>query len=99
MQQTQTLKDHRWSNLRDPNARTGRGYAYTYLCAVMAVVAENIRRIVTGVTQVLEDPGKPSSPKQRARRRRDSLGQRLPRRTGYAASRAARERTLDPAEE
>lgn len=83
------IKGQRWANLGDPAARTGRGYAYTYLCAVMAVFAENIRRIITGISNTHSE--KSTTPKERARRRRDSLGDRLPRRTGYAAARRKQE--------
>ena len=37
-----TLKDTWASNLDDPKNRPGRGYAYTYLVAALAVVATNL---------------------------------------------------------
>ncbi|MBL3685373.1 hypothetical protein D3248_00135 [Leucobacter zeae] len=72
------LKDHRTENLGDKNARTGRGYAYTYLVATLAVVSANIRRTITGITKV-NSAAVNCAPKRRARRRFDSQGQRLAR--------------------
>jgi hypothetical protein len=70
------LKNHRAENLGDKKARTGRGYAYTYLVATLAVVSANIRRTITGIVKV--NAGTTDcSPKQRARRRLDSQGRRL----------------------
>ncbi|MBC9926959.1 hypothetical protein [Leucobacter sp. cx-169] len=70
------LKDHRTENLGDPKARTGRGFAYNYLAAIMATVSSNIRRIIVGITK-LHTTDANGEPKKRARKRRDSTGQRL----------------------
>ncbi len=69
-----TLKDAWATNLGDKKSRTGRGYAYTYLIAALAVVATNIQRIITGITNVIADA---SGTKRRASRRKDSTGQPL----------------------
>lgn len=53
-----SLKGHRWANLGDAEARTGRGHAYTFFTAMIATVAENLRRIVTGIRAVLEEAPK-----------------------------------------
>ena len=69
-----TLKDAWATNLGDKKSRTGRGYAYTYLVAALAVVATNIQRIITGIkNNIAETSGR----KTRARRRKNSVGQPL----------------------
>lgn len=72
------LKDSRNIRLGDEAARPGRGYANQFLAAMIATVASNIRRIITGITNV-NTLNKDGKPKQRARKRRDSTGNRLSR--------------------
>lgn len=71
-----TLKDQAASNIGDKAARPARGFAYTYLTAMVAVVSTNMRRIITGIKNCHRLKG--SKPKlTRARRRFDSSGHRL----------------------
>lgn len=69
-----TLKDAWATNLGDKKSRTGRGYAYTYLVAALAVVATNIQRIITGIKNLAV---KASGKKRRVSRRKNSSGQPL----------------------
>lgn len=78
------IKTNDEENIGSARARTGRGFAYNYLSMIIAVVATNIRRIITGITRLntFDNDGKP---KQRARKRRDSSGYRLTHITGTRA--------------
>lgn len=69
-----TLNDAWATNLGDKKSRPGRGYAYAYLVAALAVVAPNIQRIITSIKNVTAGT---SSKKRRAHRRKDSSGQPL----------------------
>lgn len=48
------LKLHNGADLGNPAARTGRGFAYTYLCAIAGVVATNLIRIGQGIKDLIE---------------------------------------------
>lgn len=47
------LKLHNGADLGNPAARTGRGFAYTYLCAIAGVVATNLIRIGQGIKDLI----------------------------------------------
>ncbi|MRG60701.1 hypothetical protein GE115_12595 [Agromyces sp. CFH 90414] len=64
-------------DIEEPDLRSGRGYAFTYLATALAVVAENLLRIRSFFQADAERQG---APKTRARRRKDPQGNSLPRR-------------------
>ncbi|MFC9559870.1 hypothetical protein [Agromyces sp. NPDC056965] len=71
------LKKSTKFNIEDPDLRSGRGYAFTYLATALAVVAENVLRIKSFFKA---DAKRQDAPKTRARRRLDPQGNPLPRR-------------------
>ncbi|MHA3723591.1 hypothetical protein ACXR2T_06900 [Leucobacter sp. HY1910] len=50
-------------------SRAGRGFAYIYLIATLAVVATNIQRVITGIKNIAT---KASGKKRRMSRRKNS---------------------------
>lgn len=90
-----TLKSTGAGNLRNPDSRSARGYAYTFLCATIGVAAENIRRIITGITKLTLGKTKRSKV-PRARRRRNSLGERLEQQTKTLAKKKNRKQKSGP---
>ncbi|MFB6611816.1 hypothetical protein ACFCVO_15915 [Agromyces sp. NPDC056379] len=64
-------------DIEEPDLRSGRGYAFTYLASALAVVADNIHRIRSFFHA---DAERTDAPKTRARRRKDANGSPLPRR-------------------
>ncbi|MDR5691819.1 hypothetical protein [Agromyces indicus] len=67
-------------NIADPDQRSGRGYAFTYLSVALVVVADNIHRIRVFFHAEAKRADDASKPKTRARRRKDANGNPLPRR-------------------
>lgn len=67
-------------NIADPDQRSGRGYAFTYLSVALAVVADNIHRIRAFFYAEAQRADDAAKPKTRARRRKDANGTPLPRR-------------------
>ncbi|GAA3663334.1 hypothetical protein [Microbacterium marinilacus] len=59
------LKDGRFTDLGDPKKRAGRGYAFQFLASSMAVVASNIRRIVTALRREAREATTPKTRKPR----------------------------------
>ncbi len=64
-------------DIEEPDLRSGRGYAFTYLASALAVVADNIHRIRSFF---IADAKRMDAPKTRTRRRKDANGNPLPRR-------------------
>lgn len=65
-------------DLKDTRARTGRGFAYTYLCVIAGIIATNLERIRKGIKDTYEPKRpKPDAVKTRTRRRKDSSGNPL----------------------
>ena len=67
-------------SIADPDQRSGRGYALTYLSVALAVVADNIHRIRAFFYAEAARAEEAQKPKTRARRRKDANGSPLPRR-------------------
>lgn len=67
-------------DIADPDQRSGRGYAFTYLSVALAVVADNIHRIRAFFYAEAARAEEAQKPKTRVRRRKDANGNPLPRR-------------------
>ncbi|MET0861334.1 MAG: hypothetical protein ABW091_09935 [Microbacterium sp.] len=67
-------------NIADPDQRSGRGFAHTYLAVALAIVANNVHRITSFFNAEEERAVRAAAPKQRARRRKDPNGNPLARR-------------------
>lgn len=72
----QHMKDDAHADLVSPSKRRPRGYAFQALAVASTAVVSNMRRIVRFLQARLDDIV--DKPTQRARRRRDAAGNRLP---------------------
>ncbi|TFV94850.1 hypothetical protein [Orlajensenia leifsoniae] len=74
------LKNGTKFNIADPDFRSGRGYAHTYLAVALAIVADNVHRIKSFFEAEARRTTRVVAPKIRTRRRKDPNGNPLPRR-------------------
>lgn len=73
-------------DLRDTRARSGRGFAYNYLCVIAAVIATNLDRIRRGIKDTYEPKKpKPDAVKPGSRRSKDTSRESSRRRGRTAA--------------